>query len=183
MNDSLYHTEKELVSSLKRGEEEAYSYLYDHYSAALYGVILKTIRKENVAQDLLQEVFVKIFQNINHYDESKGKLFTWMLRISRNAAIDMVRSKEYKKASKIHPLENNVNQSRTAYTEFPCIDHIGLEKVLDSLDESHRKIIDLAYFKGYSQKEIAEELSLPLGTVKTKVRSALIQLRKVLNIS
>lgn len=181
MFDASIHTETELILRLKKGENAAYDYLYDHYGATLYGVILKIVRKETTAQDVLQEVFIKIFQKIGQYDETKGRLFTWMINITRNTAIDKIRSKEFKDSVRIHSFDHDVNQN--SISTLPYIDHIGLEKVIDTLDASHRIIIEMAYFKGYSQNEIAKELSLPLGTVKTRVRSALIQLRKVLNIS
>lgn len=164
-----------MVLYLKKGEDAAYSYLYDHYSAALYGIILQIVPKQEIAQDVMQEVFVKIYQKISHYDSSKGGLYTWMLHITRNTAIDKVRSKGYKDARKIRSLSNDVNQNDTPSSEFPYVDHIGLEKVLSYLDETHRIIIDLAYFKGFTQKEISETLELPLGTVKTRARNALIQ--------
>lgn len=183
MSDSSKYTEAELISSLKAGDESSFSYLYDNYSATLYGAILKIIRKESIAQDLLQEVFIKIFQNINHYDNSKGRLFTWMLRITRNTTIDKIRSKGFRDSSKIHSLEKDVNKNNSQISELPYINNIGLDNLLNTLEESHRKIIDLAYFEGYTQREIAKELAIPLGTVKTRARNALIQLRKRLNIS
>lgn len=181
MINNVTHTEKNLILGLRKGDEEAYSYLYDHYSSALYGIILRVVRKEEEAQDILQEVFVKIYEKIGNYDDTKGRLYTWMLQIARNSAIDRVRSKDFKSTSKIQSLDNDVNHSNIPSTEIPAVDHIGLKKVLNTLDKPHRIIIDMAYFKGYTQSEIAKELSMPLGTVKTRVRNALIQLRKVLN--
>lgn len=168
---------------LKQGEETAYGYLYDHYGAALYGVILHIVRQQEMAEDILQEVFLKIYRGIDHYEASKGRLYTWMLHIARNSAIDTVRSTKFRDSKKIQSLENTVNTTVESTSSILAIDHIGLDRVISSLSEDHRKIIDLAYFQGYTQEEISRELELPLGTVKTRARSALIQIRKLLNIS
>lgn len=177
------YSEPELIALLKRGEESAYGYLYDHYAATLYGVILQVVPQQEVAEDVLQEVFVKIYRNIDQYEASKGRLYTWMLHIARNTAIDTIRSKEFKKSRKIRELKESVNANAAKKSVTPYVDHLGLDKVLSALNEDQQKIIDLAYFKGYTQEEISKELQLPLGTVKTRVRNALIQLRKLLNIS
>jgi RNA polymerase sigma-70 factor, ECF subfamily len=174
------YAEFELVSLLKRKDERAYNYLYDNYSAALYGVIMKVVNIEETASDVLQEVFVKIWRNIESYDQQKGKLFTWMLNIARNTAIDTVRSKSYKNDQKIRELGNDVHVNNAPLTATIKIDHIGLQKVLEQLTEEQRLLIDLAYFKGYTQEEISKELEVPLGTVKTRIRNALLRLRDIL---
>lgn len=172
-----------MISLLKDGDEASFSYLYDHYSAALYGIILKIIPREEVAEDVLQEVFVKIFSHIKNYDAEKGRLYTWMLQIARNSAIDTVRSKDFKKSKVIHELKNNVNDSINNSSTITAQDTIGLDKVLTGLSDDQRKIIDLSYYKGFTQEEISHQLNVPLGTVKSRARSALMQLRKLLNIS
>lgn len=183
MNHNLINNETDLVRSLKKREESAYSYLYDHYSAALYGFIMQITAEQEQAKDILQEVFMKAFQKIDQYDAQKGGLYTWLTQIARNAAIDKLRSKQYQKEQRTLSLdEQKISNSKAGGAVTPNMDHLGLEKVLVELDETHKKIIDLAYFHGLTQSEIAKELDLPIGTVKTKVRSALIQLRKLLNI-
>lgn len=177
------YSEAELVSLLKQGEEEAYSYLYDHYSAALFGVILRIITVQEEAEDILQEVFIKIYHHIGNYDVSKGRLYTWMLQIARNTAIDTLRSKEFQKTKKIHALDESVNNGIKDLSSTSNVDYLGLDKVLSTLNEDQRKVINMAYFQGYTQEEISKELGIPLGTVKTRVRNGLIQLRKILNIS
>lgn len=100
MPDVIKYSEEELIQLLKTGDESAFSYLYDHYSGALFGVIFKIIGDQPLAEDILQEAFVKIWNNFSSYDSSKGRLFTWMLNITRNLTIDTLRSKSYKKQSK-----------------------------------------------------------------------------------
>jgi len=174
----LLHNEEELLRRLKLHEERAYQFLYDHYSKALFVVIKQIIPQQEVAEDLLQETFVKVWQNIHTYDGSRGRLYTWMLSIARNLSIDRTRSKEFNKQSKTATLQDNVYMS--APTEEARVVDIGLRKVLSSIPEENARLIDLAYFKGYTQEEIAKILAMPVGTVKTRMRSVINNLRKLI---
>lgn len=157
-------------------------YLYDQYSGALLGVIARIIKNDESAEEILQDVFLKIWERIESYDASKGKLFTWMLNIARNQAIDKTRSKEFGKDKKTGDIENYVNTiDREGYSEQK-VESIGLQEVLKSLPEDQRFIIDQHYLKGYTQAEISEEFNLPLGTVKTRMRLAMKELRNILEI-
>ena len=171
--------EKELVSLLKRREKAALEYLYDHYSAALNGVILRIIKKEAIAEEVMQDAFLKIWKNIDAYDPEKGKLFTWMLNLTRNLAIDKTRSKEIKNELKSDKLDNSVHKvDQRNFHEFSP-ENIGVKELLDNLNPDQQKVMDLLYFQGYTQSEVAEEHKIPLGTVKTRLRIALKQLRKI----
>jgi RNA polymerase sigma-70 factor (ECF subfamily) len=172
--------EDELVISLRNKDGKAMEYLYDNYSPALFGVIRNIVDDKETAEDILQEVFVKIWKNISSYDKEKGKFFTWMLNIARNAAIDMLRSKKFQKSTKNRPLANSVNYINRNLRSENYVDAIGLRKILDQLKPELKMIIDLLYFGGYTQSEVAEEFSIPLGTVKTRTRMALMELRKIL---
>jgi len=172
-------TEESLVERLQRNDRTAYEYLYDNYSGALYGVIHKVVNEEEVASDVLQEAFVKIWNGIHKYDASKGKLFTWMLNISRNLAIDKTRSKGFQNSQKNQSPDNVVNQTAHMRAEDIKSDTIGLKEIVNRLDPNEKLLIDLMYFKGYTQAEIAEEYNIPLGTVKTRLRSATMNLRKI----
>ena len=174
------YTELELVTLLKERNNQAYSYLYDHYSGALYSIILQVVSEQDLASDVLQEVFVNIWRKIETYDSTKGRLFTWMLNVARNASIDMIRSKGYQNAMKNRELPDYFEVNVAGQTTQINIDHIGLKKVLAGMKEEHRTLIDLAYFKGYTHEEIAEIEEIPLGTVKTRIRSALTLLRTIL---
>jgi RNA polymerase sigma factor (sigma-70 family) len=174
------HTEPELVALLKNKNQQAYNYLYDNYTGALYGIIINVIGIEDTAKDVLQEVFVKIWKNIEHYDESKGRLYTWMLNIARNSAIDVLRSAKYNRDKKTAEIDNSVHIDNSSLSTTIKTDHFGIKKIVDGLKEEYRQIINLAYFKGYTQEEVAEELNIPLGTVKTRSRSALLQLKNLM---
>ena len=177
MEITLTYSEQELVSLLKNRDNKAFAYLYDHYSGALYNIIMQIVTDAELASDVLQEVFVIIWRKIELYDAAKGRLFTWMLNIARNASIDTLRSKGYQNSRKNQSIPDNVDTIQASDTTQPAVDTIGLRKVLGKLKEEQRVLIELAYFKGYTHEEIAEMEKIPLGTVKTRIRNALIQLR------
>lgn len=174
----LKYNEAELVSMLKQRTQSAFNYLYDNYSASLYTVIVSILQDKELANDVLQEVFIKIWRQIEQYDADKGRLFTWMMNISRNASIDTLRSKSYHLQKQNRELTENVYSAAGAVNTET--DKIGLRKLTMNLKEEQKVLIELAYFQGYTQDEISKLLQMPLGTVKTRLRSALIQLRALL---
>ncbi len=171
-----------LVAALQRKDRSAFEYLYDHYSGALLGVISRIIKKEELAEEILQDVFLKVWDRIDTYDAAKGKLFTWMLNIARNQAIDKTRSKEFTKGKKTDDIENLVSRVEKSEFSETKVEAIGLQDLLKRLPEEQRFVIDQHYLKGYTQAEMAEEFNLPLGTVKTRMRLAMIELRNLLKI-
>jgi RNA polymerase sigma factor (sigma-70 family) len=181
MGMSTTYTEQELVAALKARDNKAFAFLYDNYAGALYSIIRQIITDNSeLAGDVLQEVFINIWRKIESYDQSKGRLFTWMLNIARNAAIDTLRSKSYQNSQKNQELPDNVYKGASNQTTQQNIDNIGLKKVLEKLKPEHRVLVELAYFKGFTHEEIAEMMTIPLGTVKTRIRNALLQLREYL---
>lgn len=170
--------EDRLVYLLKNKDKSAISYLYDNYAHALNGVIYRIVGDEDISSEVLQDAFVKIWSNIQSYDPKKGRLFTWMLNISRNLAIDKTRSKEYKKSQKTDDISKSVYVKESSNNLEVQVDGIGVRDLLKNLNPDQELIVDLLYFKGYTQTEVADEYEIPLGTVKTRLRSALIQLRK-----
>ena len=180
MNEIKKYDEFELVDLLRKKDQQAFGYLYDNYSAALNGIIYKMVEDRELAEDILQEVFIKIWNNFQSYDDSKGRLFTWMLNITRNLTIDTLRSKGYKKQQKIQNNESSVDNLTDHSSNIEKFDSLGIRKHLTSLKDDQKKIIDLAYFSGLTQDEIAKTLAIPLGTVKTRMRTAILELRKLL---
>jgi len=165
-----------LYSELKGKSKKAFEYLYDNYSPALYGVIFNVLRNEENSNDALQEVFVKIWNNFESYDPLKSRLYTWMLNIARNHAIDKLRSKTTADRKDLKKDKDFVERHGTQSAQF--IEGIGLRKLIDHLEEDQKVVIDLLYFQGFTQVEAAEELNIPLGTVKSRVRIAIHKLRK-----
>lgn len=177
MSAKVTYEEYELVASLRQKDNQAFSYLYEHYSGALYGIIKQIVADVELSNDVVQETFVNIWKRIDSYDESKGRLFTWMLNIARNAAIDKTRSKGFQQSQRQIPLDGEIIQP----TVKPGIDDYGLKKLILKLKDEQRLLIDLSYFQGYTHEQIATALHIPLGTVKTRIRSALTQLRGLLS--
>ena len=174
-------SEEELVLALRRREKIAVEALYDMYSSSLFGVISRIINDTAVAEDVLQDTFVKIWNSFASYSAEKGRLFTWMVNIARNLAIDKIRSKDFKNQSKNQELENNVTfideQRNTVYKP----ELLGIKELVETLKPEQKSILDLVYFKGYTHVEAADELGVPLGTIKTRLRMAIVQLRKHFN--
>jgi len=173
-----YRKEEQLISLLKQGDQKGLQILYDDYSQALYGIILRIVRSEDTASDLLQETFVKIWSKFSFYNNGKGRLFTWMVNIARNTAIDHLRSKDFKLSQKVQPTENFVDETGVSMK----VEEIGIREMVEKhLSKENHSIIELIYYKGFTQKEVADKLDMPLGTVKSKVRIACRELRKVFN--
>lgn len=165
---------------LQQRDDNSFGYLYDNYSGALFGVISAIVPDSETAKDVLQEAFVNIWRKIESYDPVKGRLFTWMMNVARNAAIDKVRSRGYQDSLKNYSISGNVHTGDIGKATFSQMDDVGLKKVLGKLKKESRVLIDLSYFQGYTHEEIAKILDIPLGTVKTRIRSALIHLRAMI---
>ncbi|AFD09364.1 DNA-directed RNA polymerase specialized sigma subunit, sigma24 [Solitalea canadensis DSM 3403] len=174
-------SEDELVTGLKQKQKLAIEALYNMYSSALNGIIFRIVQSEEEANDVLQEVFLKIWEKAVSYDVSKGRLFTWMANIARNQAIDRLRSKSFRNDSKNQDLDNNVNTIDYLNNVSLSPEHIGIKDLLLNLKPDQKAIVEMIYFQGFKQSEVAEELNIPLGTVKTRLRMAIMELRKFFN--
>lgn len=174
-------TEEDLVRALKGKETIAIQALYDMYSGALLGVISRIIQQPEVAEDLLQETFIKIWNSGDSYDSTKGRLFTWMINLARNLSIDKLRSKDFRNSNKNQDIENNVDFIDSQRKITFNADTLGLRDMVTALKPEFNDVLNMVYFKGYTHVEAAEELNLPLGTVKTRIRMAIMELRKHFN--
>ncbi|WAC41564.1 RNA polymerase sigma factor [Pedobacter sp. SL55] len=179
MNVQIKLSEQEIVALLLKQDEKGFNYLYDNYAGAIYGIITKVVSEKEYADEIIQDVFVKIWKNIVQFDPEKGRLYTWMINLARNTAIDYVRSKGYQNQQKNQTIPEFVNESEQ-YATALNVDHIGMKDILAQLKSDWRELIELAYFKGYTQQEIAERLDIPIGTIKTRTRNALIELKRLL---
>lgn len=170
--------EAHIVKLLQQGDERAVSIIYENYSSALYGVILKITIDEAIAEDALQESFIKIWKNAKKYDASKAKLFTWLYRIARNTAIDKLRSHNLKFTKEVQIGESNVYKLATSGLNQDTMD---LKKHVAQLDNKYQIVLDALYFQGMTQQEASEELDIPLGTIKSRLKIGLRELKKVYN--
>ena len=167
---------EELVQMVKSKSERGFNILYDNYCGALYGILIRFVLRRDVADDLLQDVFLKIWKNIDCFDPQKGSLFTWMLNITRNQAIDYLRSSCHRREMlhvnndlfSLHKDQFGSIDSNNSLTEFKDIKG----KVLQ-LDPKYAEVIDLIFFYGCTQEQTARIMKLPLGTVKTRARKGL----------
>jgi len=173
------YTQDELIVLIRNRDQKAFSYLYDNYSQALFNLINYIVNDVEESEDLIQNTFLKIWNNFDSYDSAKGRLYTWMLNIARNMAIDSKRSKHQKMKSKIQNTGDAVYERNNLFVEDKAHESIGFKNILNKLNEDHQVIIDMAYYEGYTQEEISKKLNIPLGTVKTKVRQAIISLREL----
>ena len=172
--------EKQIISLLQLGDQQAVSLIYKNYANTLIGLIYKVVKSDVLAEEVLQDTFVKIWKNAAQYNPQKGRLFTWFANIARNAAIDKVRSASFQRQSKTDHTENFVGIKEVGQ-EIQHTTDSGLRKVIDSLDDKYKNLIDLVYFQGYTQREIEKEFKIPLGTVKSRLRSAIKELRAKLD--
>jgi RNA polymerase sigma factor (sigma-70 family) len=170
--------EEQLIAGLRAHDRKTIEYLYDKYSRALFTVISRIITDKDIAEEVFHDAFIKITRKIDSYDESKGRLYTWMANICRNSAIDKTRSKEYSKSNKTNTIDDYVYGLESESGTSQLVDGIGVKELLVDLNEEQRFVIECIYFKGYTHSEISEEFDLPLGTVKSRIRAAINVLKK-----
>ena len=168
-----------IILQLKNGNQQAMATVLDKYGDALYGAIYQIVRSEDIAKDLMQDACIKIWNNIKSYDEQKGRLFTWLLRVCRNTAIDKARTSKFKAVARAQTIEDTVSNS-LVHSEEMTIQDSGLQQVISRLDEKYQQVINLIYLQGYTQQEAAKALDIPLGTVKSRVKISIRELRSLL---
>lgn len=170
--------EKNIVNLLKNGDKKAINLLYENYADALYGVIKKVISDDDTAQDVLQETFVKIWRYSKKYDASKAKLFTWLYRIAYNTSIDKIRSLKKKTEKEVQMETSAVYKVSSGSLNQDVLD---IKKHLSSLDEKYQIVINALFFEGMTQQEASDELDIPLGTIKSRLKIGLRELKKIYN--
>ena len=153
------------------------SLLYDHYADTLFGVVSRILGDDQIAEDVLQKTMLKIWNSIDGFDAAKASLYTWMSVIARNTALDQKRLKTFQDRHKTISTDEIVYRPTVSVQEGAGIDSAAL---LGRLDPNYRLVLEYAYLKGYTQQEISDELDIPLGTVKTRLRAAISMLRETL---
>ncbi|HAS60011.1 MAG TPA: RNA polymerase [Algoriphagus sp.] len=170
--------EDQLIQGLRARDKKTVDYLYEKYSRALLGVIFRIISDQDIAEEVFHDAFIKITRKIDSYEESKGRLYTWMANICRNSAIDKLRSKEISQSSKTNGIDDFVYGLESQSGTEEHVEGIGVKELMNELNEDQKFVIEYIYFKGYTHSEISEEFEIPLGTVKSRVRAALLVLKK-----
>ncbi len=172
-----------LLKLFSEKNDKAYNLMYDMYSRSLYAIINNIIRNDDESEDVLQETFIKIWKNFTQYDSSKGRFYTWILNIARNTAYDKLKSKSFNQSLQNQDSNNFVNLIEDNTNTNYKLDSIGIKEFIKKLKPKCIEIINLLFFKGYTQQETSEELKMPLGSVKTLNRSCINDLRTYLNES
>lgn len=175
-------SQEELIPLILKKDERAFTIMYDMYSKSLFSVISNLLKETEDAEDVLQEVFVKIWKSIDSYSESKGRFYTWIVNIARNTAIDKLRSKGYNNSQKNLSSDNFVHLLDDSNKLINRIDTIGIQEFVKKLKPKCIQLIELLFFQGYTQQEASDELEIPLGTVKTQNRNCINDLRTYLKI-
>lgn len=168
--------ENHIVELLQERNEKAISLLYEHYGDTLYGVAHKVVRNEELAQDVVQESFVKIWKKSDSYDSSKAKLFTWLFRITRNTAIDKLRSVNTKKDKEI---QMDVSDVYNLGVDSIKPEFMDVRENLEKIEDKYQIVLDALFFQGMTQQEASDELDIPLGTIKSRLKIGLRELRKI----
>mgnify|MGYP000050040643 CR=1 FL=1 len=166
-----------LIENLKKKDTTTFEYLFKSYHESILGVAFNILKNKELAEEVAQDVFLKVWNNIDSYSAKKGRLFTWMLNITRNAAIDKIRSKDFNKSKLNLGIDNFTYKIHSSEEDETQIDSERLKNIVGRLKEKCIKIIDYIYFRGYTQKEVSDELNIPIGTIKTRNRNCINELR------
>ena len=174
----------ELLRACSLGDEEAFARLYDATSSRVFGLVLRVVRDRAQAEEVTQDVFLEIWRSSARYDQARGSALGWMLTIAHRKAVDRVRSAEaqtrrdaaYEARSQATPFD------ATSEEAHRNLDAQRVRRALDTLTEAQRGALELAYFGGYTHREVAVMLDLPVGTAKTRIRDGLIRLRDTLGL-
>lgn len=175
------------IQKLKQGDQKMFDYLYDHYAPNLLGVVQTIVPATDVAEDVLQKAFVKIWKNIDQYDVNRGTFFTWMLNICRNLAIDEYRKADRARKKVIQSQKDNVDRvektSEFSIDEQPhLMKNNKLYEAINQLPDDQKYVIEQLFLGGLTQKELGTADDIPLGTIKSRVRLALNKLRNHLKL-
>src|SRR6056297_1423344 len=168
--------EKHIVELLQERNDKAISLLYDNYGDTLLGVAKKVVRSDDLAQDVLQESFVKIWKKSDSYDPTKAKLFTWLFRITRNTAIDKLRSVNTKSDKEI---QIDVSDVYNVGVNSINPEFLDIRENLAKIESKYQIVLDALFFQGMTQQEASDELDIPLGTIKSRLKIGLRELKKI----
>lgn len=174
MDDALINSD-DFYQRLLRKDHKAFNDLYDHFSAALYREILKSVQDQVVAEDIFQDTFLKIYKQLQQFNPSKGRLFTWMITIAKNSCLDYFSGPSFKHAE-YHQVSDNLRA--TDQNDIPNKIQFHIIQQLPSLSETTKALLKLIYVHGYTYEETARMCGIPVGTLKTRMRATLKELQK-----
>jgi RNA polymerase sigma-70 factor (ECF subfamily) len=164
------------MQRLASGDDEAVRAVYRRFSRPVYTMGLRMLGSEQTAEELTQDVFVAAWRKAGRYDPARGRLSTWLMAIAHNMAVDRIRRDAARPLRSAVPLEDVTDLGESE--EESLLDRETIRRALEELSVSERRLLDLAYFRGWTAREIALSDAIPLGTVKTRIRTVLIKLRR-----
>lgn len=167
--------DSDLLAQLQKGDQAAMATLYDRYSKLVYSVALRVMRDPPAAEDVLQEIFMQVWRSPDSFVATKGSLGGWLAVVARNRSIDVLRRRRPSDSVDDLPLASPFNLADEAERNYMME---RARTAIDALPHEQRKTLEMAFFDGMTHSEIAESTGSPLGTVKTRIRSALMSLRK-----
>lgn len=178
-------SQQDLLECVSRGDQAAFSLLYDQLAPRVFGLIKRLLRDHSQSEEVLQEVFLEIWQTAPRFDPNKGGATTWIFTMAHRRAVDRVRSSQ---SSRNRDTRIGIRDHETEYDHVSesvevSIEHERVQKAMLRLTELQRQAVSLAYYGGYSHSEVAEMLKVPIGTVKTRLRDGMIRLRDELGVT
>lgn len=178
-------TKESLLARITGGDQAAFGALYDEISARVFGLVRRLLVDHAQSEEVTQEVFLEIWQNASRYEPSKGGASTWILTMAHRRAIDRIRSSQSGRDRdvKIGIRDYVSDYDNVADTVETTIEHERVKEAMTQLTELQRQAVSLAYYGGYSHSEVATMLSVPIGTVKTRLRDGMIRLRDELGVA
>lgn len=184
-DDAPQRSDEELLLRAARGDRDAFADLYDRLAGKVYGVIRKVLRDPSYSEEVTQEVFIEAWRLANRFDPDKGSATTWLLTMAHRRAIDRVRSEQASRdrTERVGRDEHQRPFDQVSETVERDLEHERVRESLDELTDLQHEAIDLAYYQGYTYREVAELLDTPLGTIKTRIRDGLIRLRDTLEVT
>lgn len=174
-----------LLAAVARGDQDAFAVLYDRFAGVVYGVVRRTLRDPAQSEEVAQEVLVELWRTANRYDPSRGGVSTWILTLAHRRAVDRVRSEQSRRnrTERLAATDHHRDHDEVAEQVALHLEHEQVRAALDTLTPLQREAVELAYYRGYTYREVAEQLGAPLGTIKTRMRDGLIRLRDALGVS
>jgi RNA polymerase sigma-70 factor (ECF subfamily) len=178
-------TQDQLLALVAQGDQTAFAQLYDQMAPRVLGLVRRLLRDHAQSEEVTQEIFLEIWQNATRYDSSKGGASTWIMTMSHRRAVDRVRASQSSRDrdTKIGIRDYDAEYDNVSETVQTRIEHERVEKAMQRLTELQRQAVSLAYYGGYSHSEVATLLSVPIGTVKTRLRDGMIRLRDELGVA
>nr|WP_321223058.1 RNA polymerase sigma factor [uncultured Psychroserpens sp.] len=169
----------DLVMQFQNKDEKAFEKLYHMYSKSIHGILFNIVKDQSIADELVQDTFMKAWKNAKTYSAEKGRFYTWILNIARNTAIDKLRSKSFKNTKRNFSPDWFENMITSHDDMEESTNSIGITKFLPKLSVKRCEIINLLFIEGFTQKEASKHLNIPIGTVKTRSRNGILQLRQM----